>query len=48
MDEPELVKALIGFGVFVLWMLFQLWQEERGHLGKGIQKYFDDSEHKKP
>src|ERR1700731_498376 len=26
MDEPKLVKALIGFGVFVLWMLFQLWQ----------------------
>jgi hypothetical protein len=48
MDEPNLVTALIGFGVFLVWMLFQLWQAKRGHFGKGIQKYFDDSDHKKP
>jgi hypothetical protein len=48
MGEPKLITALLGFGVFILWVLFQLWQAKRGYLGKGVKKYFDDSDHKKP
>jgi hypothetical protein len=47
MEESRWVTALLGFGAFILWLLLQLWQAKRGHFGKEIQKYFDDSD-KKP
>jgi len=47
MDEPKLITVLLGFGLFVLWMLVQLWQAKRGYLGKGVKKYFDDSDRKR-
>lgn len=48
MDGHKLIKALLAFGAIVLYLLFQLWLAKRGHFGKDIQKYFDDSDHKKP
>lgn len=42
MGDPDPIKVILGFGMFIIWMLGNFWLAKRGYLGKSIQKYFND------